>query len=43
MLLRSSARESLLSNLENLLAGLLVDFKDLISSLRSKHTVHSIV
>jgi len=47
MLLRSSARgsllEGLLTILETLLAGLLVDFKDLTNTQRSKHTMHSIV
>ena len=34
---------SALTILENLLAGLLVDFKDLICTQRSKHTMHSII
>ena len=32
-----------LTSLENLLAGLLVDFKDLINTQKSKHIMHSIV
>ena len=34
---------SSLTILENLLAGFLEDFKDLISTQKSKHTMHSIV
>jgi len=32
-----------LTILENLLAGLLMDFRDLINTQRSKHTMHNIV